>query len=100
MLTPPTHLIPWILWGVQDWKGAAQEGTAQRAVATTTNGVIGVGPRKLPAPEFVLDRFMLDPKEAAALQTQHDVTLHELMQLLVAPNALLKRPPTSAFPVV
>ncbi len=73
----------------------AQEGTAQHACATATNGVIGVGARKLPA----LNKYMLEPEEAAALQAQHGVSLHELMQLLVAPAALLARPPTSAFPV-
>ncbi|EIE20643.1 cytidine deaminase-like protein [Coccomyxa subellipsoidea C-169] len=42
---------------------------------------------------------MLEPDQAAELQAKHSVTLHELMQLLVAPAALLARPPTSAFPV-
>ncbi|CAL8468160.1 g7699 [Coccomyxa elongata] len=77
----------------------AQEGTAQHTDASGTNGVIGVGARKLPAPVLALDKFMLEPEEAAALQAQHGVSLRQLMQLLVAPAALLARPPTSAFPV-
>ncbi len=87
------------LQGAPDGSAMAQEATAQHADASTSNGFIGVGARKLPAPVLALDRFMLEPEEAAALQTQHGVSLHELMQLLVAPAALLARPPTSAFPV-
>lgn len=74
-----------------------QEGTAKHADAA--NGVIGVGARTLPTPVLALNKFMLEPAEAAELQTKHGVSLHELMQLLVAPAALLARPPTSAFPV-
>ncbi len=74
-----------------------QEGRSQHT--GTSNGVVGLGARTLPAPVLALNTFMLEPDQAGRLQAKHSVTLHELMQLLVAPAALLARPPTSAFPV-
>ncbi len=63
------------------------------------NGVVGAGMRTLPAPTIALTKFMLEPEEVAALQEQHGLSVEALMQALVAPAALLARPPTSAFPV-
>ena len=63
------------------------------------NGVVEAGVRTLPAPTIPLDKFMLEPEEVAALQEQHGLPIKALMQALVAPAALLARPPTSAFPV-
>lgn len=63
------------------------------------NGIVEAGMRTLPAPTIPLSKFMLEPEEVAALQQKHNLSIEALMQALVAPAALLARPPTSAFPV-
>ena len=64
-----------------------------------SNGLIKAGSRTLPGPSIPLDKFVLEPEEVTALQKRLDVSIEELMQLLVAPASLLARAPTSDFPV-
>lgn len=77
----------------------AQEGGEKGAAAAAMNGVVEIGARTLPTPVLQLAKFMLEPAEVDALCTQHGLTVHQLMELLVPPAALLARPPTSKFPV-
>jgi hypothetical protein len=77
----------------------AEATAAANVVQPITNGVADMGRRKVAAPVLALNRFMLEQSEVAALQQEHGLSLHELMQLLVAPAALLARAPISRFPV-
>ena len=74
---------------------AAAIATTHNALGAIANGKIEAAEARLPA----LRQFMLEPSEVAAMQQEHGLSLHDLMQLLVAPAALLARAPTSQFPV-
>ena len=65
----------------------------------TANGLIKAGSQALPGPYIPLDRFVLQPNEVADLQQQCQLSVEELMHLLVQPASLLARAPTSNFPV-
>ena len=65
----------------------------------TANGLIKTGSRALSGSYIPLDTFVLEPEEVAGLQQQCQVSVEELMQLLVQPASLLARAPTSKFPV-
>jgi len=61
------------------------------------NGHIKADSRSLSGPHIPLDKFVLEPDEVASLQKQRNLSIEELMQLLVQPASLLARAPTSKF---
>lgn len=65
----------------------------------TSNGLIKDGRSSLPGLSLSLDRFLLEQEEVTSLQKQLNISIEELMQLLVAPASLLAIAPTSKFTV-
>ena len=65
----------------------------------SANGLIRAGSSDLPGPCIPLDKFILQPEEVASLQKRCQLSVEELMKLLVQPASLLAKAPISNFPV-